>query len=227
VDAAIIPSRVLPPAGRRSLTICIYCGAAVGHRKIFEEQARAAARVIVAEGHRIIYGGAKNGLMGVMADEALKCGGSVVGVIPALLVDKELLHKDLSEIHIVASMHERKKKMSELAEVFLALPGGAGTLEVDRARHSHQAMRRARHRRIFRTIADDGRQDGRRRFPARASSGVADFQPLHCGRARRPPAVSRALGKILMSAHRFLGGAHHRLLVVERGARRTGVEPSR
>jgi hypothetical protein len=118
----------------------------------------------VAEGHRIIYGGAKNGLMGVMADEALKCGGSVVGVIPALLVDKELLLKDLSEIHIVASMHERKKKMSELAEVFLALPGGAGTLEVDRARHSHQAMRRARHRRIFRTIADDGRQDGRRSF---------------------------------------------------------------
>jgi len=67
--------------------------------------------------------------MGVMADEALKCGGNEVGVIPALLVDKELLHKDLSEIHIVASMHERKKKMSELAEVFLALPGGAGTLE--------------------------------------------------------------------------------------------------
>jgi uncharacterized protein (TIGR00730 family) len=64
-----------------------------------------------------------------MADEALKCGGNEVGVIPALLVDKELLHKDLSEIHIVASMHERKKKMSELAEVFLALPGGAGTLD--------------------------------------------------------------------------------------------------
>ena len=83
----------------------------------------------MAEGHRIIYGAAKNGLMGVMADEALKCGGNEVGVIPALLVDKELLHKDLSEIHIVASMHERKKKMSELAEVFLALPGGAGTLE--------------------------------------------------------------------------------------------------
>ena len=83
----------------------------------------------MAAGHRIIYGGAKNGLMGVMADEALKLGGSVVGVIPALLVDKELLHKGLSEIHIVASMHERKKKMSELAEVFLALPGGTGTLE--------------------------------------------------------------------------------------------------
>ena len=129
MDVTTTPLRVLPAAGRKSLTICIYCGAAVGHRRIFEEQTRAAARVIVSEGHRIIYGGAKNGLMGVMADEALKCGGNVVGVIPALLVDKELLHKDLSEIHIVASMHERKKKMSELAEVFLALPGGAGTLD--------------------------------------------------------------------------------------------------
>ena len=129
MDVTTTPLRVRPAAGRKSLTICIYCGAAVGHRRIFEEQTRAAARVIVSEGHRIIYGGAKNGLMGVMADEALKCGGNVVGVIPALLVDKELLHKDLSEIHIVASMHERKKKMSELAEVFLALPGGAGTLD--------------------------------------------------------------------------------------------------
>ncbi len=129
MDVTTTPLRVLPAAGQKSLTICIYCGAAVGHRRIFEEQTRAAARVIVSEGHRIIYGAAKNGPMGVMADEALKCGGNVVGVIPALLVDKELLHKDLSEIHIVASMHERKKKMSELAEVFLALPGGAGTLD--------------------------------------------------------------------------------------------------
>ncbi|HSJ42238.1 MAG TPA: TIGR00730 family Rossman fold protein [Xanthobacteraceae bacterium] len=129
MSVAAIESTAPPATARRSLTICIYCGAAVGRRKIYEEQTRAAARAIVAAGHRIIYGGAKNGLMGVMADEALKRGGSVVGVLPALLVDKELLHKGLSEIHIVASMHERKKKMSELAEVFLALPGGAGTLE--------------------------------------------------------------------------------------------------
>jgi predicted Rossmann-fold nucleotide-binding protein len=96
VDVTTTPLRVLPAAGQKSLTICIYCGAAVGHRRIFEEQTRAAARVIVSEGHRIIYGAAKNGLMGVMADEALKCGGNEVGVIPALLVDKELLHKALS-----------------------------------------------------------------------------------------------------------------------------------
>ena len=97
MSVATIPLRVLPVTARGSLTICIYCGAAVGRRKIFEEQTRAAARVIVAAGHRV-YGGAKNGLMGVMADEALKLGGTVVGVIPALLVDKELLHKGLSEI---------------------------------------------------------------------------------------------------------------------------------
>jgi len=114
---------------RKSLTVCIYCGAAVGRRKAFEEQTRAAVRVLVSQGHRIVYGGAKNGLMGVMADEAIRLGGTVIGVIPALLVDKELLHKGLNEIHVVASMHERKKKMSDLAEAFLALPGGAGTFE--------------------------------------------------------------------------------------------------
>jgi uncharacterized protein (TIGR00730 family) len=204
VSVATIPLRVLPVTARGSLTICIYCGAAVGRRKIFEEQTRAAARVIVAAGHRV-YGGAKNGLMGVMADEALKLGGTVVGVIPALLVDKELLHKGLSEIHIVASMHERKKKMSELAEVFLALPGGAGTLEelVEQWTWTQLGIHAKpcgvlERRRIFRTIADDGGQDGRRRFPARAPPGVAHLQPVHRGRARRPRAVSRAVGKILM-----------------------------
>ena len=205
MSVAAIETTALPAAARRSLTICIYCGAAVGRRKIYEEQTRAAARAIVAAGHRIIYGGAKNSLMGVMADEALKLGGSVVGVIPALLVDKELLHKGLSEIHIVASMHERKKKMSELAEVFLALPGGAGTLEelveqwtCDPARHPFEAMWRARRRRIFCTVANDGGPDGRRGLPARASSGVAHFQPVDRGCARGPAAISYAVGKILI-----------------------------
>ena len=121
--------RAIRAAGRKSLALCVYCGAAVGRRDVFEQRVRAAVRVVVSEGHRIIYGGARNGLMGIVADEALRLGGTVVGVIPALLVDKELLHKGLSEIHIVASMHERKRKMSELAEAFLAFPGGAGTLE--------------------------------------------------------------------------------------------------
>ena len=111
MNVATLPSRTpLVPAPplvpeRKSLTVCIYCGAAVGRRKEFEEQTRAAVRVLVSQGHRIVYGGAKNGLMGVMADEAIRLGGTVIGVIPALLVDKELLHKGLNEIHVVASMH--------------------------------------------------------------------------------------------------------------------------
>lgn len=125
------PTGTCAPAGARAqpLTVCIFCGAAAGKRKVFEEQTRTAVRVLVSQGHRIVYGGAKNGLMGVMADEAIRLGGTVVGVIPALLVDKELIHKGLNEIHVVASMHERKKKMSDLADAFLALPGGAGTFE--------------------------------------------------------------------------------------------------
>jgi len=135
MDVVTLPSRaqqvLAPPLvpERKPLTVCIFCGAAAGKRKVFEEQTRTAVRVQISQGHRIVYGGAKNGLMGVMADEAIRLGGTVVGVIPALLVDKELIHKGLNEIHVVASMHERKKKMSDLADAFLALPGGAGTFE--------------------------------------------------------------------------------------------------
>ena len=112
--------------GRRNVTVASPTGTCA---PAFEEQTRTAVRVLVSQGHRIVYGGAKNGLMGVMADEAIRLGGTVVGVIPALLVDKELIHKGLNEIHVVASMHERKKKMSDLADAFLALPGGAGSFE--------------------------------------------------------------------------------------------------
>jgi uncharacterized protein (TIGR00730 family) len=135
MDVATLPSRtdqVIAPSlipDRKSLTICVYCGSAAGKRKEFQEQARAAVRALVAQGHRIVYGGAKNGLMGVVAEETICLGGTVIGVIPNLLVGKELVHKGLSEIHVVASMHERKKKMSELSDAFLALPGGAGTFE--------------------------------------------------------------------------------------------------
>lgn len=138
MDVVTFPSRtgqvdqiLAPPLvpDRKPLTICIYCGAASGKRKEFVEQTRAAVRVLVSQGHRIVYGGAKNGLMGVMADEAIRLGGTVIGVIPALLVNKELRHEGLHEIHVVELMHERKKKMSDLADAFLALPGGAGTFE--------------------------------------------------------------------------------------------------
>jgi uncharacterized protein (TIGR00730 family) len=130
MDVVTLPSRahqiLAPPSvpEHKPLTVCIFCGAAAERRKQFEEQTRAAVRVLVSQGHSIVYGGAKNRLMGVMADEAIRLGGSVIGVIPALLVDKELIHKGLNEIHVVTSMHERKKKMSDLADAFLALPGG-------------------------------------------------------------------------------------------------------
>jgi uncharacterized protein (TIGR00730 family) len=129
LDLAVLPSPGLAAAPPKSLSVCIFCGASAGKKNVFEQQTRAAVRFLVSRGHRIVYGGAKNGLMGVMADEAISLGGTVVGVIPRVLVSKELLHKGLSEIHVVESMHDRKKKMSDLAEAFLALPGGTGTLE--------------------------------------------------------------------------------------------------
>jgi hypothetical protein len=107
----------------------VFCGTSLGARPIFEVKTRVAVRLLVSRGHRIIYGGGKIGLMGVVAEEALKHGGTVIGIIPRMLVEKELLFKNLTEVHIVDSMHERKKMMSDLSDMFLALPGGAGTLD--------------------------------------------------------------------------------------------------
>jgi len=120
----------MPPAPHRpALSICIFCGSSLGSRPVYEEATRAAIRELVTRGHRIVYGGGRVGLMGVVADETLRNGGSITGVIPAALVQRELLHQGLTSVHIVSSMHERKLKMSELSDAFLALPGGAGTLE--------------------------------------------------------------------------------------------------
>jgi hypothetical protein len=86
-------------------------------------------RTIAEQGKTLVYGGGRSGLMGVVADSALQAGGQVVGVIPYALVDRELAHPHLTELHVVSNMHERKTKMSELSDAFIALPGGAGTLE--------------------------------------------------------------------------------------------------
>ena len=84
---------------------------------------------IARQGKTLVYGGGRSGLMGVVADSALQAGGRVIGVIPTALVDRELAHPNLTELHIVKNMHERKTKMAELSDGFIALPGGAGTLE--------------------------------------------------------------------------------------------------
>ena len=110
-------------------SIAIYCGSALGEEPIYAEQAAKMGKMIAQRGQVLVYGGGRSGLMGIVADHALQAGGRVIGVMPTLLVDQELAHPELTELHIVETMQQRKLKMSELADGFIALPGGAGTLE--------------------------------------------------------------------------------------------------
>lgn len=109
--------------------VCVFCGSNPGADPRFLESARGLGRAIADSGRTLVYGGAKVGLMGAVADAALAAGGSVVGVLPQALVDRELAHRGLTELHIVSSMHERKQLMADRADAFVALPGGLGTLE--------------------------------------------------------------------------------------------------
>jgi uncharacterized protein (TIGR00730 family) len=109
--------------------VCVYCGSSTGASPVYAEAARAFGRALVAADLELVYGGGKVGLMGVIADEVMARGGRAIGVIPELLVDKEVGHNGLSELHIVPDMHHRKKMMADLSDAFVALPGGAGTLE--------------------------------------------------------------------------------------------------
>lgn len=112
-----------------SHSIAIFCGSALGIDPTCAQIASTVGRVLAEQGRTLVYGGGRSGLMGVVADSALAAGGRVIGVIPEVLVHRELAHPDLTELHIVQNMHERKQKMSELADAFIALPGGVGTLE--------------------------------------------------------------------------------------------------
>lgn len=110
-------------------SVCVFCGSNFGGRADYEQAAAGMGRAIAARGLRLVYGGAKVGLMGVLADSALAAGGAVLGVIPQALVAKEMAHPGLTRLDVVATMHERKARMAELSDGFVALPGGAGTLE--------------------------------------------------------------------------------------------------
>ena len=109
--------------------ICVFCGSSSGGRASYASAARSLARILVGHGISIVYGGAKVGLMGNLADAALEAGGEVIGVMPRSLVAKEVSHPGLSDLRVVGSMHERKAQMAELSDAFIALPGGYGTLE--------------------------------------------------------------------------------------------------
>lgn len=109
--------------------LAVYCGSAPGSDPVFAEAARATAAAMVSNGIQLVYGGGRLGLMGLIADRVLELGGEVYGVIPQALVDIEVAHLSVTELHVVETMHERKAQMTELADAFLALPGGIGTLD--------------------------------------------------------------------------------------------------
>ena len=110
-------------------SVCVFCGASPGARAIYHEAAAQLGRHIAERGLTLVYGGGAVGLMGVVADAALTAGGEVIGIIPQSLERAEIGHKGLTRLEVVDGMHARKARMAELAEAFIALPGGLGTLE--------------------------------------------------------------------------------------------------
>ncbi len=109
--------------------LAVYCGSAGGTDPRFEEAARLLGRTMAERGIDLIYGGGRLGLMGIIADTVIAYGGRTYGVIPRALVDQEVAHSGLTELHEVTTMHERKAKMTELCDAFVCLPGGIGTLD--------------------------------------------------------------------------------------------------
>jgi hypothetical protein len=109
--------------------VCVYAGSNPGADPAYAEGTRALARELTERGIGLVYGGGKVGLMGVVADTVLAAGGEAVGVMPQALIDREIGHPGLTELKVVSTMHERKALMAELADAFVALPGGIGTLE--------------------------------------------------------------------------------------------------
>ena len=110
-------------------SLCVFCGSSPGVDHGFLAAAEEVGRLLASQGRRLVYGGGRIGLMGAVADAALAEGGEVIGVIPRSLLEKEVAHLGLSDLRVVASMHERKAIMAELSDGFIALPGGIGTLE--------------------------------------------------------------------------------------------------
>jgi uncharacterized protein (TIGR00730 family) len=109
--------------------LAVYCGSSMGTDPAFAETARALGQEMAARGIGLVYGGGRLGLMGVVADAVLEAGGEVHGVIPQALVNLEVAHRGLTELHLVNTMHERKALMTDLTDAFVAIPGGIGTLD--------------------------------------------------------------------------------------------------
>jgi len=110
-------------------SVCVFCGSNTGAGEAYSDAARALARAIVERGLKLVYGGGSIGLMGVLGEAVLAAGGHVIGVTPRRLLEREVVHKGLTELRVVETMHQRKALMAELADGFIALPGGLGTLD--------------------------------------------------------------------------------------------------
>lgn len=110
-------------------SVCVFCGASTGHNPLYREAATLLGRTLAERGLTLIYGGGAVGLMGVVADAVMAAGGQVIGIIPQSLERSEIGHKGLTRLEVVDGMHARKARMAELADAFIALPGGLGTLE--------------------------------------------------------------------------------------------------
>ncbi|MFT3978671.1 MAG: TIGR00730 family Rossman fold protein [Sphingomonas bacterium] len=109
--------------------LAVYCGSATPADPVYIETARMVGRELAARGIGVVYGGGRLGLMGAVADAALEAGGEVIGVIPQALVNAEVAHRGLTELHVVPGMHERKKAFTDLADGFVTIPGGTGTMD--------------------------------------------------------------------------------------------------
>lgn len=117
------------PMAQAAFSVCVYCGSKPGNKPEFAQIAIQVGTWIGAHGGQLVYGGGRHGLMGLVAEATMAAGGTVVGIIPTALVEKEWAHQGCTELHVVDTMHERKRLMADKADAFLALPGGIGTFE--------------------------------------------------------------------------------------------------
>jgi uncharacterized protein (TIGR00730 family) len=111
------------------MNVCVFCGSSKGENPVFADAARELGFLLAQNSHSLIYGGGNVGLMGVVADTVMENNGEVIGIIPQFLLDREVGHKEITRLEVVQSMHQRKQRMADLSQAFVALPGGWGTLE--------------------------------------------------------------------------------------------------
>jgi uncharacterized protein (TIGR00730 family) len=111
------------------MNVCVFCGSSKGKNPVFAEAARELGRLLAENSHALVYGGGNVGLMGIVADAVMQNKGEVFGIIPQFLLDREVGHTEITRLEVVQSMHQRKQRMADLANAFIALPGGWGTLE--------------------------------------------------------------------------------------------------